>query len=149
MVAADFRCGAWVAGPPSERRLYLDAFLFDSTVPTLLQTMGGRITRSFQLPFVWVLLDRDSVPTLAALKPGAWFTTVVDTANTRRIALIGYSRPASPADTATLRALGAIPRLLWSTGASAEVPDTLVPILRARPEISYVDPDRPVCPATP
>lgn len=148
MPVADFRCGGWNPAEPTPDRLWLEVFAPDSTFVPALTSRGGRITRSFNLPFVRVLFDRDSVPgLLQATSPFLWLVTVTDTLDTRFIVVIGYTRSASPADTAALRAFGAEPRFLGTDWASAEVPDSLVPALRAWPQVAYVDPNFPVCTA--
>ena len=148
MPIADFRCGGWDPAEPSPDRLWLEVFAPDSSFVPALTARGGRITRSFNLPFVRVLFDRDSVPgLLQATSPFLWLVTVADTLDTRFIVVIGYTRPASPADTAALRAFGAEPRFLGTDWASAELPDSLVPALRAWPQVAYVDPNFPVCTA--
>lgn len=148
MPVADFRCGGWSPAEPTPDRLWLEVFAPDSTFVPALTSRGGRITRSFNLPFVRVLFDRDSVPgLLQATSPFLWLVTVTDTLDTRFIVVIGYTRSASPADTAALRAFGAEPRFLGTDWASAEVPDSLVPALKAWPQVAYVDPNFPVCTA--
>ncbi len=146
MPAAEFRCGGWSPAEPTPDRLWLEVFAFDSTFVPALTSRGGRITRTFNLPFVQVLFDRDSIAgLLQATSPFLWLVTVTDTSDTRFVILIGYTRPASPADTAALRAYGAEPRHLGTDWASAELPDSLVPALRGWPEVEYVDPVFPFC----
>ncbi len=149
MIPGDFRCGAWLFGAPTESRLWLDAWVRDTTAPPALRAAGGRIVRAFHLPFVHVLLDRDSVPAFAATRPFAWFTTVLDTVDVHRPFLLFYNRPASSYDTMHLRELGATPRYLGSDWASASAPDGLVPMFRALPEVRLLDEVFPVCPAAP
>lgn len=148
MPVADFRCGGWTPAEPAPDRLWLEVHAPDSTFVPALTSRGGRITRSFNLPFVQVLFDRDSVAgLLQATSPFLWLVTVTDTSDTRFVVLIFYTRSASPADTAALRAFGAEPRFLGTDWASAELPDSLVPALRAWPQVAYVDPSLPVCTA--
>ncbi len=148
MPVADFRCGGWSPAEPTPERLWLEVYGPDSTFVPALTSRGGRITRSFNLPFVQVLFDRDSIAGLQqATNPYPWLVTVTDTSDTRFVILIGYTRPASPADTAALRAFGAEPRFLGTDWASAELPDSLVPALRAWPQVAYVDPVFPFCTA--
>ncbi len=148
MTVTEFRCGGWSPVEPTPDRLWLEVPTPDSTFVPALTSRGGRITRSFNLPFVQVLFDRDSVAGLvSATSPFLWLVTVTDTMDTRFIVVIGFTRSTSPADTAALRAFGAEPRFLGTDWASAELPDSLVPALRAWPEVAYVDPSVPVCPA--
>lgn len=146
MPVAEYRCNAWGPAEPTPDRLWLEVFAFDSAFVPALTSRGGRITRTFHLPFVRVLFDRDSVAGLIqATSPFLWLVTVTDTTDTRFIVLIAYTRSTSPADTAALRAFGATPRFLGSDWASAELPDSLVPALQAWPQVAYVDPVYPVC----
>lgn len=147
MPAGDFRCGDWLAGAPAPARLLVDVSLPDTGVPARLEALGARVLHAFHLPFLRVLLDRDSIPALGARYANVWVTTVVDTADTRKILLLTYDRAVSAADTSELRAMGAEPRFIFGDVLSATAADELVPALIALPSVTGYEPDGPACPA--
>lgn len=108
----------------------------------VILALGGTIVHQFQVPIIRAIFPINNVPRLfgsRTTRPN-YLRGISDPTDLNVSAAIGYTRAITVSDTAYLRALGVQINHVFSFPAiQATLPDSAVGLLRARPEVQYVE----------
>jgi hypothetical protein len=98
---------------------------------------GGTIVHEFHVPMIRAVLAPRRVPELGANMVTGVPDATVFTVNVT----VGYNRGFTDGDIELFESLGGVVTHQWAfiNGIAGELPDSAIPILRARPEVLYVD----------
>ena len=104
---------------------------------------GGTIVHEFHVPMIRAILAPRSVPGLGANMVTGVPDATVFTVNVG----VGYNRGFTDGDIELFESLGGVVTHQWAfiNGIAGELPDSAIPILRARPEVRYVEGDGVMC----